>query len=325
MKTASKCLRFALILILVAQCASVLTCITVAATDSSVEYYGEGNDPVWGYGDVSFHPGGGVGTSDPLQTRDLAPGMHRTTTIRLENRCDKTYEFYLRAEPLEGDAALEREKYFPGKNVDLRLFEAINVVVSFKDGILYEGKLGGVPGAASHGEYGFPLGSIAPSSYVSVEVTVNVPDWLGNDYMDTLCSVDWQFIARYETIVPQPPDLPGGPPDNGSGGTIITDPDEQIIGDIIIVDPDEAPSDETTITDTNVPPAGDLETNESDEQQDSQTSSEEIVLILNPAEKLPQTGGIKTYIASVASALSLLLIILLVLRIIEKKKSKHVA
>ena len=293
--------------------------------NSNVDFFGKELEPIWGTsGDVIVvYSNGGESIADLFgtSTKELEPGKSKTVKIRLENHSDEEYTFYLRATALTGFAARVRAAFYNGKTASDSLLEAINISIDYKGENLYNGGmsgstdgnvlLGGIEGDNS----GIPLGTLSGKTSEVIDVTISVPGWLGNEYMNTLCAVDWWFTAQQEDIPgppvdPNPPvDPPFYPHDPPDPPTTAAPPSETII------DPEDPPT--TEAPDIDEPPT------EFDPEKlpldDTPDEDGDVVVVVDPGLKLPKTGGVQTFVLPAAIILVLLSLLLL---IVYKKDRK---
>jgi len=292
---------------------AVISVPLLAAASPSADFNYPG-DPIWSFGDVTVYSDGlGLESIDDLFgliTKELAPGMKREINIRLENHSANTYSFYLKAQAKTGDEANALEKFFPGKTAEDSLLNAIDTTVYYTggniyttEGIIYDGKLSGNAGAAMYdGAHGVLLGTLGANSYGTVRATISIPESLGNEYMSTLCAVNWWFTAAMIES-PQNPDTSPSvtyPPDGGQTTPPVT-----------------------TFIPPSPVPTGDIENPEETDIGEIEVPKEEIVVVVDPGGKLPQTGGIATYVAPAVLALSVLLLLLAITFISKRKKKRR--
>lgn len=186
------------------------------ASSAEVSFFSEDYSSMWSFDNVTVYSNEVTSINDlfGLTTKELAPGMWKTSTLRLENPSDETYDFYLIAKALTGMAAREVEMYHQGKTASDSLLNVIDTVVTYKGGYenalvheIYRGKIGGFEGAAIFSKDGVVLGRLVPSEAGTITVTIHIPEGLGNSYMGTLCALEWQFVAR--AVVPLEESPPG--------------------------------------------------------------------------------------------------------------------
>jgi len=319
--TIIKLARTILIALLVATVAYV-PILAAASPSADFNYPG---DPIWSYGDVTVYSDGlgleSINDLFGLATKELAPGMKREVNIRLENHSGDTYSFYLKAQAKTEDDASSLERFFPGKTAEDSLLDAIDTIIYYTggniyttEGVIYEGKLAGKPGADMYnGAHGVLLGTLGANSHGTVRAAISIPEGLGNEYMDTLCAIDWWFTAAMveapQTPGPTPPvtypptTYPPAtyPPESGQ-----TDPPP------------------TSVIPPNPVPTGDPDGNISNETDigDIEVPKEDIVIVVDPGGKLPQTGGIATFVIPTAIALTILLLLLAITFIRKKDKRR---
>jgi len=274
------------------------------AADPVVGFNGEGAASRWGFENIpttvkTDSNAGSTSISDifGLKTKELAPGMERSVNIKLENKAAKSYSFFLCAsELIEGNASQKES-----------LFDLIDAVVTYNKGgsterQLYNGKLSGKPAGGSTEELysagGIFLGDLGPSRSGTVTVTIKIPEKIDSDYMETQCTIDWQFIAR-DVIAPGPR---GEEEEVESVESGAVDADE----DVPEIYPPLAENENTTSIEGGEAPQGE---------------DPNFVVAVATGSNLPQTGGIRTFILPLAVAL-LVLVVLLAVTFIKKRDDK---
>jgi hypothetical protein len=183
----------------------------VLAADA--DFNGQGTPAVWQYDTVNVRAYGYDAFGDAM--KDIMPGAERTVTVRLRNNTADNVEFRLAANPLTGDAAKALEAHFPGKTADDSLLDAVEILVSHGSTRLYEGTLRGLATVGSPDMYtaaGVSLGLVTARYSGLVTVDLSVPESLRSDAVDTLCAIEWRFIAtQYNDDVVDPPTTPTTP------------------------------------------------------------------------------------------------------------------
>lgn len=298
---------------------AVIQCVLLIGAFGLANAFG-GTDygaPVWSKDGVSVYSDGGKisGIDDlfGLKTKELKPGDKREISILLENKSGDTYAFYLNARALTDEAAREREKYFTGKTANDLLLERIDISVFYEKRNIYSGKLIGHPDAEMYKPEGVPLGVIGPNGIGNIEVSIVIPGKeIDNSFMDTLCTVDWWFTARQEpwptTPLPTPqpsrPDTPSRWPGSGytGGGGIPDIPSGTGVDNFITIGNNETPlgsaEEDSTLT------------FEGENTPLGQVDGPDLVVVVDVSGKLPQTGGMRTFVIPAMITLSLLLALL---------------
>ena len=332
---------------------TMLVSNSTAFASSGMVFSGEYGDPIWHGENVAVYSNGIDVIEDlfGLATKELAPGDNRTLDIRLENRSGEPYDFYLAATALTGNDTREMEGFFTDKRAEDSLLDAIDIIISYRGGnagssdrMVYTGKLGGDADSDMYGVSGVFLGSLAANTAGNVRVGITIPAYLDNSYMDTLCAINWVFVATQSL---------------GSDDDYIYDGDDYPTSDIPssgeentggqpsgIITPDYIQGTDTNISDevidiglsTDSPPLAELEIlqlpEHGQEDEDGLIAVDDtmppfgsldevgVIVVVDPGLLLPQTGeAIKTYTIPVLFALGFLLTALAVINIKGKKKS----
>jgi len=161
-------------------------------------------------------------------TKNLLPGDVRNFTVKLTNNSDYTVLFTMKATPVTRDREdgvnsddLTAGGSF-GDKTPMTADDLLDVVtVTIKnpfndDAVLYQGSMRG-DGDGMYGAAGTPLGNVSAESSGYIDVTVNIPRELGNEYQNAFAAVEWVFIAEYDIPVPTtttaaPTEAPTDPP-----------------------------------------------------------------------------------------------------------------
>jgi len=247
-----------------------------------------------------------IGDLFGFATKDLAPGMETTVTLKLLNPEGRAYSIYLTtnqslSERLPKGLKQEEleqviEDFFSSKREEKSLLDEIDIVVTYIGANRYEvgreiysGKLNGKPAGRSSSQLftrdGVLLGNLSPSETATVTVRIHIPEDLDSSYMNTLCSINWQFTAVEYIYNPTTPTQGS---DNNTDLTLLDPP----LAEIEVIPGMEG--DGTIVDDNGVP----LE-----EEPD-------VIIVVTPGGGLPQTGGIKTFVIPLTIVLLLLIALL---------------
>ena len=173
-----KFLKTALILAMVAAC---LTTVALAA-DSSVTYSGTS-------GEFIFAPGSSESPTDLFPDfKGVMPGDSLTQKIVVKNDADKKVDvkIYMRAlGATEGEEFLNQMKLTVVQSGNVKLFEA----PADETAQLTNWK---------------PLGTFKSGSKVTLDVTLEVPIEMGNEFQDAVGELQWEFrVEEYPIEGPQ--------------------------------------------------------------------------------------------------------------------------
>lgn len=125
-----------------------------------------------------------------LYKDEMLPGDSVERTMTIENKYQQPYALYIRAERV----GIEKvEKY--------DLLEKLQLKLTFKDKVIYEGPVSGKDGLIEDIE----LGTIQPGDEAKLHavVTLDGPS-TGHEYMNKEGAVDWIFTATSEAPYPEP-------------------------------------------------------------------------------------------------------------------------
>lgn len=127
-----------------------------------------------------------------LYKDEMLPGDSIERTMIIKNKHANPYSLYIRAERVK-----------PEKEEQYDLLEKLQLKLTFKDKVVYEGPVSGKNGLTKDIE----LGSINPEDEVELYavVTLDGPS-TGHEYMNKEGAVDWIFTATKESLYPEPED-----------------------------------------------------------------------------------------------------------------------
>ncbi|RDY27416.1 hypothetical protein CHL78_009380 [Romboutsia weinsteinii] len=117
-----------------------------------------------------------------LLGENIAPGDKITRTLEIKNKYDKSYQLYLRAERVTPE-----EKY--------DLMKVINLKITYKDDVLYEGPVSGEDGMVES----IDLGTYKPDTEQNLVATVEFDPSISKSnpsYWNKYAQVDWIFTAQ---------------------------------------------------------------------------------------------------------------------------------
>ena len=153
---------------------SLLSIMTIQAealdsVPSNVELLGNADGIVYVPGDEPF-----------LLAENMEPGDSVTRTLEIKNNYDKAYKLYLRA-----------ERVTPSEKYDL--LDVINLKISYKDKVIYEGPVSGEDGMTNNIE----IGTFEPGDEENLTATAQL-DYSATDpaYLNKRVQVDWIFTAQ---------------------------------------------------------------------------------------------------------------------------------
>ncbi len=255
-------------------------------------------------------------------TSNLLPGDTRTFAITLKNNSSERVKFYFWAS--DTDFASNEN----GKEVSDRLLSLIGLKIEMLDSsVIYLGPASGRgdshAGASKIIGTGradaIPLGWLESNTSKTMNITINVPTTLDNDYQGVLAAVDWTFLCEiYETpITPTPP--PTNPP--VVTPTPTTPP---------TITPEITPEVTPELTPEVTPEAlleddSSLEENEISEGDGGETDeTPEGIIIINDKDlgKLPQTGTVAGIVGNSSKISSVVFLLLVVCFILGYWKNK---
>ena len=134
-----------------------------------------------------FSPGGSSSPTNLFSNfGSVMPGDSLTDTVDVANNSDKTAKIYMRAL-----GASDEDKDF---------LSQINLTVNQNDGELFDAAADQQAGLADW----VLLGTMSPGAKATLDLTIDVPLTMNNDYQNAAGTVNWQFKAETE--------------DNGGGG-----------------------------------------------------------------------------------------------------------
>jgi hypothetical protein len=130
-------------------------------------------------------------------TKDLMPGSIRNFDVQFRNYVDKNVTFYLKAEALTGGGAknLENVDRFEGYTAMDELLEHVRITIEHAGNIIYSGSLDGPGSPALYTGSGVVLGTLAPGTQGTLDITLSVSKSLRNQFFNSLCAVNWIFSA----------------------------------------------------------------------------------------------------------------------------------
>ena len=327
--------RIKLIAFITIQCALLSLVGTVLASNSAHwgppphEQYG---NPVWTLEGVTVYLNSDG--SESIQdffgdvTKRMLPGVQEDLEISLVNDSSQAYRFFLHAEaqiigdrtPEEVDELLGTiQDFFPGSNPMDSLLDEIEVTVSDSLSDRYIGSLAGTSYAALNNELGQPLANMYSEGGVSlgvipaggtrtIDVSLLASDNLSNDFQGALTTVFWWFTAEEVPGGPGGPDGPGGPsgPDYPSPET-----DDSVIIDLdpppLVPGPDPDDGDGEDLIDII-------------DEETPRAEGPDIIVVVDPGENLPQTGGVTIFVTIAIIALMILSALLAMTYYLERKE-----
>ena len=160
-------------------------------------------------------------------TKELMPGDTRTFSVRLTNNTAFTVEFFLRAAPVTHDPATSFEgetsddltasgSDFDDKSpligdalLDAVTLTILNPFAPTGSPPLYEGAMRGNSADPTSiysraNVNGIALGYVGAHAVGLIQVTVDIPRELGDEYQDAFAAVEWIFYAQYDDTTPTP-------------------------------------------------------------------------------------------------------------------------
>jgi hypothetical protein len=192
----------------------------LAAYAADADFNGQGSPAVWQYDTVNVRAYGYDAFGDAM--KGMNPGDAASVNVRLRNNTPGQVEFRLACSPVTGDAAKALEPFFPGKTAKDSLLDVIMIDVSHGLTQIYSGTLRGLAGigdAAMYAADGVSLGLVSAGYSGTVTVALSVPASLDSSAMNTLCALEWRFIAAQLTEEPGTGPDPGGRQLAAGGGT----------------------------------------------------------------------------------------------------------
>jgi len=302
-----KPVRLFLAIVLVALILSGANAVFASAEDAFVDlvFY---SDMSWSSDGADVQVSNGSSTTDffGVATKNLAPGMVRTITIRLTNQSESSQYFRLLAIPRSLHSAQGVPgALFPVTRSSDELMNEINVAVYYQGSKastkneIYVGKFAGRPDAEMYFGAGATLGTLAAGETGTITVRVEIPGTLDNSYMAAQGALDWRFTATEVTSGSED----AGKPQEGTDGAANIQSTALPLADASaeVEPPDEIPEFEV-----NPVPRDD---------------SPVRVIAASLDSSLPQTGGVRTFVV-VLSIMLLLLIALLAVTYIKGRDGK---
>lgn len=157
------------------------------AADGSVEFQGQADKFV-------FFPGDPTGSNLFDNFNGVMPGDEISQPVKITNKSNATVKIYIKAVAHNDDNKLsEYVANHPEDVVSMEKFlSKLSMTVKQGDKTLFEAapnELGGL-------KENVLLGTFAPNSGTTLDVTLNVPITLGNKYANRAGEVDWVFTAE---------------------------------------------------------------------------------------------------------------------------------
>lgn len=155
---------------------SLLSIITIKGdalekAPPNVELEGNANGIVYIPGDEPF-----------LLGEEMVPGDKITRTLEIKNKYDKPYKLYLKS-----------ERVTPKETYDL--LDVINLKITYKDKVIYEGPVSGEDGMGEN----IDLGTYKPGDEENLIATVEFDSSISKadaNYWNKEAQVDWIFTAQ---------------------------------------------------------------------------------------------------------------------------------
>jgi len=188
-----------------------------AYADGDADFNGQGAPVVWQYDTVNVRAYGYDAFGNAM--KDMVPGDVASVSVRLRNNTSDQVAFRLACNPVTGASAQALEPYFVGKTADDSLLDVITIEVRHGATPIYSGTLRGIASAGSSAMYetnGVSLGTVSAGYSGIITVDLSVPVTLDSSAMNTLCAIEWHFIAT------QYNDPANNPVQTGVGGTTTT-------------------------------------------------------------------------------------------------------
>lgn len=140
------------------------------------------------------------GETDFLYKEGMLPGDSVDREMFIENKYDRPYTLYIRAERIT-----EKEQY--------DLLTKLNLKINYDGEIIYDGPVSGEDGMANDIE----LGTFQPGDKAELYAVVTL-DGLstGDEYMNKEGVVDWIFTATNENSYPENPEEPQNPDESNN-------------------------------------------------------------------------------------------------------------
>lgn len=114
-----------------------------------------------------------------LNKLDMLPGDSVERELIIQNNYERPYELYLKAERVT-----KKEEY--------DLLDKIELKITYKDKVIYDGPASGEPGL----ENNISLGSFNPGDETKLIAIAKLDgETIGNEYKNKLVQVDWVFTA----------------------------------------------------------------------------------------------------------------------------------
>ena len=203
-----------LVLVLMLLCS---TAVSFATGSSSVTYKGKAKEFI-------FQPGSDYSVTDLFTNfKGVMPGDTLTQKINVKNEASKkvNVKIYIRA---LGPAELENnngEEIVSADDSADFLKEMKLTVDTEDDTRLFEAPADQTAGLTDW----VCLGTFRSGADVDLNVNLEVPITMGNDYQERIGALDWQFMAEEFPLDPDDPSTPTDPSDpNGPNGP--NDPDD---------------------------------------------------------------------------------------------------
>ncbi|MDR1537804.1 MAG: hypothetical protein LBU32_07370 [Clostridiales bacterium] len=182
------------------------------AVANDMDFFGSGGNPVWKFSDdVKVY--GDVHDFFGTDSKDLEPGSKMAKLVQLRNYGPTDAIFGLRITPVdqpESEGLADSGNY--GRKIGMAsLLSEIDAKISYESDsgskLIYEGALSG-NGIGSYSSDGIVLGTLNPNKYGDINIELEIPENLSNDYANTLCAVKWVFLVEQLEAEPTPSPMP---------------------------------------------------------------------------------------------------------------------